>query len=504
MAGHGACADPFLRVAGISKRFGETQALRDVRLEGIAGEVHAIVGENGAGKSTLLRILSGAEQPDQGEIWVEGQPVTLRNPIDARRIGIRAVYQELSLVPHLSVAENVLMERFASRRVFLVDPRAIRDEAAGVVEELGFSLDVGAQVDRLDVSQRQMVEIAKGIAERPRVLVLDEPSALLSREELEHVFALIRRLTAQGTLVLYVSHRLDEVGEIADRVTVLKDGAYVTTVRPADVDQHDLISLMVGRRIEDVYPDRERPASPRPRLTVTGLGRHHVFSDISFEVGVGEIVGLFGLVGSGRTDVARALFGAEPATRGEMTLDGRRYSPRNPGEALRAGVAYLTEDRGRDGLIPHQSIRPNISLAVIRGQARLGFVDRKRETADAAHQMRLLRVRADSPETLVDHLSGGNQQKVLMSRSLLTESKLLILDEPTRGVDVPTKLEIYRTIAQLAAGGTTILLITSELVELLGMCDRMLVMRKGTIVAEQTSADATERSLLAAAAGVAA
>jgi ABC-type sugar transport system ATPase subunit len=503
-AGQGGVAEPFLRVVGISKRFGETQALREVGLEGFPGEVHAIVGENGAGKSTLLRVLSGAEQPDQGQIWVAGQRVSLRSPIDARRLGIRAVYQELSLVPHLSVAENILMGRFASRRAFLANPRAIRDQATELLDELGFSLDVGARVDRLDVSQRQMVEIAKGIAESPRVLVLDEPSAVLSRVELEHVFALIRRLTSAGTLVLYVSHRLDEVCEIADRVTVLKDGAYVITVSPADVDQHDLISLMVGRRIEDVYPKRERLAAPSPRLTVNGLGRDQAFSEVSFDVGVGEIVGLFGLVGSGRTDVARALFGAEPATRGEMTLDGRRYAPRNPGEALRAGVAYLTEDRGRDGLIPRLSIRPNISLAVIGGQARFGFVDRRREAADVAHQMRALRVRADGPETLVDHLSGGNQQKVLMSRALLTESKVLILDEPTRGVDVPTKMEIYRTIAQLAEQGTTILLITSELVELLGMCDRMLVMRKGTVVAEQAAPDATEQSLLAAAAGVAA
>jgi ribose transport system ATP-binding protein len=504
MAGRGAIAEPFLRVTGISKRFGETQALREVGLEAIAGEVHAIVGENGAGKSTLLRILSGAEQPDEGHIWVEGQRVTLGSPIAARRLGIRAVYQELSLVPHLSVAENILMERFAGRRVFLIDPREVRAQAAELLDELGFSLDVGTRVDRLDVSQRQMVEIAKGIAERPRILVLDEPSAVLSREELEHVFALIRRLTAEGSLVLYVSHRLDEVCEIADRVTVLKDGASVTTVRPADVDQHDLISLMVGRRIEDVYPERERPASSSPRLTVQGLGRDDVFSDVTFDVGVGEIVGLFGLVGSGRTDVARVIFGAESATRGHMTLDGHPYAPGGPGQALRAGVAYLTEDRGRDGLIPHQSIRPNISLAVIRGQARLGFVDRKREAVDVAHQMRLLRVRADDPETLVDHLSGGNQQKVLLARSLLTEAKLLILDEPTRGVDVPTKIEIYRTIARLAATGTTILLITSELVEILGMSDRILVMRKGTIVAEQSASDATEQSLLAAATGVAA
>lgn len=503
MAEQGAIAEPFLRAIRISKRFGETQALRDVGLEAVAGEVHAIVGENGAGKSTLLRILSGAEQPDEGQIWLEGQQVTLGSPIAARRLGIRAVYQELSLVPHLSVAENILMERFASRQVWLVDPRAIRAQAAELVEELGFSLDVGARVDRLDVSQRQMVEIAKGIAERPRILVLDEPSAVLSRKELGLVFALIRRLTVQGTLVLYVSHRLDEVREIADRVTVLKDGASVTTVPPADVDEHDLISLMVGRRIEDVYPERERPESPSPRLTVRGLGREDVFADVTFELGVGEIVGLFGLVGSGRTDVARAIFGAECATRGEMTMDGQRYAPRSPGQALREGVAYLTEDRGRDGLIPHQPIRPNISLAVIRDQARRGFVDRKREAGDTAQQMRLLRVRAAGPETLVDHLSGGNQQKVLMARSLLTEAKLLILDEPTRGVDVPTKIEIYRTIAGLAARGTTILLITSEMVEILGMSDRILVMRRGTIVAEQSASGATERSLLAASTGVA-
>ncbi|MGH8872884.1 MAG: sugar ABC transporter ATP-binding protein [Acidimicrobiia bacterium] len=493
-----------LRVTRISKRFGETQALRGVDLGGMAGEVHAIVGENGAGKSTLLKIMSGAEQPDTGQIWIDGQPMSLRTPLDAYRLGIWAVYQEFSLVPHLSVAENILLGRLASQGRLVVDPKEIRSEAQDLLDELGFSVEVGVRVDHLDVSQRQMVEIAKGIAERPRILVLDEPSAVLSRAELEHVFALIRRSTSKGTLVFYVSHRLDEVFEIADRITVLIDGEHVATVRPTEVDQRGLISMMVGRSIEDVYPQRESPVSPPVRLAVEGLGRGEAFSDVTFELGAGEVVGLFGLVGSGRTEVARAIFGAEPATAGRMTLDGHPYAPQSPSEALDARVAYLTEDRRRDGLLPRHSVRRNMSLAVIRAQAKLGFVDRRREADDVASQMHRLQVRARGPETLVDHLSGGNQQKVLLSRWLLTESRVLVLDEPTRGVDVPTKIEIYRTIARLAAGGTAILLISSELVEILGMSDRILVMRRGTLVAEQRGSDATEQSLLAAAAGVAA
>lgn len=501
-AQHGV-APALLQVANVSKRFGETQALRSVGLDGTAGEVHAIVGENGAGKSTLLKIISGAVQADGGQIGVEGEPVSLRTPLDARRLGIWAVYQEFSLVPHLSVAENILLGRLASQGAKVVDPRRIRSEARDLLDELGFSLDVGVHVDRLDVSERQMVEIAKGVAERPKILLLDEPSAVLSRDKLERVFALIKRLTTQGTLVFYVTHRLDEVFEIADRITVLKDGEYVNTVRPAEIDQRGLINLMVGRSIEDFYPRREPPVSPQVRLAVDGLGRSEAFSDVTFELGAGEIVGLFGLVGSGRTEVARAIFGAEPATTGHMTLGGHPYTPKSPSESLAARVAYLTEDRARDGLVPRHSVRQNISLAVIRAESKLGFVDRRREAESVGAQMTRLQVRAPGPDTLIDHLSGGNQQKVLLARSLLTESQVLILDEPTRGVDVPTKIEIFRTIAALAALGTAILLISSELVVILGMSDRILVMRRGTIVAEQRGSDATEQSLLAAAAGVA-
>lgn len=494
-------AAPLLEVEALEKWYGETHALRGVDLVGNAGEIHAVVGENGAGKSTLMKVLAGAVQPDSGEVRVDGEAAEMSSPLDAFRYGIWPVYQEFSLVPHLTVTENLLMGRLAEERTVRFRPRAMRAQAQAMLDELGFAIDVDARIDALSVSARQMVEIAKGVAERPRILILDEPSAVLAREELEKLFTLVRGLADEGSLVLYVSHRFDEIFEISDRITVLKDGARVTTLTPSETDQRGLINLMVGRDVDDVFPDRT-PARGRPMLTAGALG-NDAFSEVSFELAAGEIVGLFGLVGSGRTELARAIFGAEPLTQGTMELDGQPYQPASPRDGLDAGVSYLTEDRGRDGLIMTETIRPNMTLAVLRDEARAGFVSPRAEAALTDEQMKLLAVRASSRETPVRHLSGGNQQKVLLARCLLTRARLLILDEPTRGVDVPTRMEIYRLIAKLAEQGRALLVISSELVEIIGLSDRVLVMREGRLVTEMPGADATERSLLAAASGVA-
>jgi ribose transport system ATP-binding protein len=494
---------PAAEMRGIDKRYGETIALRGASLTGLPGEVHALVGENGAGKSTLMKVLSGAVQPDDGVIRLDGTTVRIGGPAEARQLGVHAVYQEFSLVPNLSVAENIWLNRSGDRgRRWWVDRSGVNRSAERLLGEIGFTgLDVRLPVSRLRVSVQQLVEITKAVVERPRVLILDEPSAVLSREDLRRLFALVRRLTTEGTLVFYVSHRLEEVFEIADRITVLKDGEVVGTVRAQEADEQELIRKMVGRTLEEIYP-RRAGSQGKEVLGVHGLGRDGAFSDVSFSLAGGEILGLFGLVGSGRTEMARCIFGAEPTTSGEMRLEGQPYGPRSPAEAVARGVAYLTEDRARDGLVLTDNIRDNISLASFGRLGRWGLLDRRTQEQVVGAKIRELDVRPAQPSRVVDRLSGGNQQKVMLAKWLLTEAKVLVLDEPTRGVDVATKVDIYRMTAALAERGVGILLISSELPEILGMSERVLVMRQGRVVGEFEGSRATEEALLAPAAGV--
>ncbi len=493
----------FLRMQGISKSFDGTQALRSVDFSASAGEAHAISGENGAGKSTLVKILSGALQSDAGEILLDGKPAELGTPLRARRLGIFAVYQEFSLVPHLTVAENILMAQMPTGRLpGLVDwPTAYR-RAEEILASIGFTgIDVRKVVRQLSVSHQQMVEIAKAVAERPRILILDEPSAVLSQEELNRLFALVRRLKQEGTLILYISHRLDEVFEIADRITVLKDGQLVGTVAPQEADLNQLIKMMVGRELGEIFPTRLPPGAELA-LEVKELAKEGTFSDISFSMRRGEVVGMFGLVGSGRTQVARCIFGAEPFDAGEVRLDGKPVRPRSPREAVKEGIALLTEDRKRDGLVLFCSVRDNASMASFESLSRWGVIDRRAQEAKVLQKVHELDIRPPLIDRLARQLSGGNQQKLVLAKWLMTEAKVLILDEPTRGVDVATKVEIYQLISDLAAKGMGILLISSELPEILGMSDRAFVMREGRLVGEFTRAQATEERLLASAAGV--
>lgn len=493
----------FLVMRGIRKSFDANEALRGVDFSARRGEVHAIVGENGAGKSTLMRILAGALQRDAGEILLDGRPAVLRSPLSAHRLGIRAVYQEFSLVRNLSITENILLGQMPTRAwKWIVDWSKAHALAQQKLQEIGFTgLDVRALVSSLSVSHQQMVEIAKAAVTRPRIWILDEPSAVLSQEEMRRLFALIQRLKQDSTLVLYISHRLDEVFEVADRITVLKDGELIGTVRTKDTDENQLIGMMVGRTLGEFFPQRtNRPGDEV--LQVNALGREGSFDDVTFSLRGGEILGLFGLVGSGRTQVARCIFGADRVSSGEIRLHGDPVYLRSPRDAVQAGIALLTEDRKRDGLVLSCSILDNASLAILPRISRWGVIDTRRRAALVQGKVHELSVHPAQIRRLVRQLSGGNQQKVVLAKWLLSEARVLMLDEPTRGVDVATKVEIYRIIGELAEKGIAILIISSELPEILGMTDRALVMREGRIAGEFVTAKASEERLLACAAGV--
>jgi ribose transport system ATP-binding protein len=497
-------ADAFLRMEGISKKYGGTIALKGVRISAELGEVHALVGENGAGKSTLMNILSGAVPPDSGSISLGGTKVTMSSPHHANALGIRAVHQEFSLVPQLTIAENILMGKLPTRgkRRIVIDWAKAYERARALLAELGFAgLDERTRVFRLSVSQQQVVEIAKALAEKPSVLILDEPSAVLSKDELTLLFALIRRLKSEKTLILYISHRLEEVFEIADRITVLRDGEVVDTVRRDSIDQNDLIRMMVGRSFEEIYPKRATRLGDEV-LSVQSLSREGLFRDIDFTLRRGEVLGMFGLVGSGRTSLARSIFGAEVATSGGIRVGGEPLWPRSPREAVSAGISLVTEDRKRDGLVMTGSIRDNASLASFPRMSRGIFLNRKLQERLVGEKVRELSLKPPKIEALVRTLSGGNQQKVILAKWLLCNTKVLLLDEPTRGVDIGAKVEIYHLINALAETGVGVLLISSEMPEVLGMSDRILVMREGRLVGDLGREEASEEALLQLAAGV--
>jgi len=493
----------FLVMRGIRKSFDGTQALKGVDFSACRGEVHAIVGENGAGKSTLMKILAGALQRDAGEILLDGQPVVLKSPFSAHRLGIRAVYQEFSLIRHLSITENILLGQMPTGRgKWLIDWKRAHRLAEEKLALIGFTgLDVRTQVSSLSVSQQQMVEIAKAAVTKPRIWILDEPSAVLSQEELKRLFELIQRLKAESALILYISHRLDEVFKVADRITVLKDGELIGTVRTHDADENQLIKMMVGRPLGEFFPKRNNKPGD-VLLTIDELSRTGSFQGITLSLRRGEIVGLFGLVGSGRTQVARCVFGADRATAGQICLNGNPISPKSPRDAVRVGIALLTEDRKRDGLVMSCSIRDNASLAILPQVSRWIILNTRRRDQMVDAKVHELSVHPPQLGRLVRQLSGGNQQKVVLAKWLLSEARVLMLDEPTRGVDVETKVEIYRIISELAERGVAVLIISSELPEILGMSDRAIVMREGHLAGEFQTAQASEESLLACAAGV--
>ena len=493
-----------LEVIKVSKSFDGNPALRDVSVTAAAGRVLAICGENGAGKTTLMNILSGAIKPDQGEILLNGINVAVGDPHYAIELGIQTVHQELSLLPHLSVAENVMLGKWPHKRVgWIVDWKETKHRAAEVIHDFGFEgIDVSARVSDLSISMRQIVEIAKALVGKPKVLLLDEPSAVLSAHETRMLFRKIRDLSASGTLVIYISHRLDEIFEVADSVFILKDGLGVLFAETVRVNRDVVIKAMVGRSLDTIYPVRQ-PSIGEVALEVRCLGRKPSFDDVTFTVRAGEIVGMFGLVGSGRTEVAQAIFGAEPALKGEILVAGRPVVNTTPATAIVNGMAFVTEDRKRDGLALDCSVVDNGGLASMDRFAYHGVLNRARQGEVVSNKLDELQVRPRDVRRPVRQLSGGNQQKVVLGKWMLVENtRIFIFDEPTRGVDIATKVEIYRTLDELAAAGQAILLISSEMPEVLGLCDRLIVMRNGRIATILNRAEFDMETVFAHAAGI--
>jgi rhamnose transport system ATP-binding protein len=488
---------PVFQVEHVSKAFGGVQALRDVQFAIYPGEVHAILGENGAGKSTLIKIMTGVHQPDSGALLLDGAPVHFANTRAAQEHGIAAIYQEPSLFPDLDVAENILIGR-QPMRGGRVDWKRLYQEAGAVLKRLGLSLNPRTRARDLSVAQQQIVEIARALSINARVLIMDEPTSSLTLAEVEDLFAIVRQLRAGGTAIVFISHRLEELFALADRVTTLRDGAYVGTQPLASVTTDGLIRMMVGRPLAELFPKQD-VAPGEVVLEVERLSVAGAFSEISFSLRRGEIVGMAGLIGAGRTNVARALFGVEPADSGTIRLDGRPVSIASPAQAMALGIGYVPEDRKEHGLVLELSIADNITLPTLASFSRLGWVDVAGERAAAEVAARQLEVKMAGIDQKAGQLSGGNQQKVVLAKWLGTRPRVLILDEPTRGIDVGTKAAVHRLMSSLAAEGMAILMISSELPEVLGMSDRILVMREGRLTGHFSRAEASQETLMAAA-----
>jgi ABC-type sugar transport system ATPase subunit len=482
----------------ITKTFAGFAALKRVSLDVRPGEVHALLGENGAGKSTLIRVIAGAHPPDSGEIRVGGEVVRFASPREARRRGIATVYQELLLFPELTVAENIFLGNAPRTRLGTLSWREMRARARALLDSLDSpDLDVDAKVSGLSVANRQRVEIAKALSQDPRVLVMDEPTASLAGADVERLMAIVRRLRERGVAILYVSHRLSEIFALADRVTVLRDGANVGTRAMAEVNEVALVSMMVGRAIDQLFPKADVPPG-EVVLEVRHLSHKSKVRDVSLEVRSGEILGIAGLVGSGRTELALTLFGITPATAGEIVLRGTRVTIDSPRRARDLGIAYVPEDRGLQGLIRPMPLRENVSLPVLGKVSRARFLLPRREAARARDAIQQLGIRARGTEQIVRQLSGGNQQKVVLAKWLGTEPRVLIMDEPTRGIDVGAKAEVHALMSALARRGLAIIMISSELPEVLGMSDRVLVMSQGRVVGTFERAGATPDAVGAA------
>ncbi len=490
---------PPVALANVSKRFAATQALSDVSIDLLPDEIHGLVGENGAGKSTIVKVLAGIHQPDAGSVVLDGQPVLLHGPAHARALGIATVHQEPRLFPDLTVAENVFMGHAPTGRFGSVNWRAMRRSADRIFESLSVRMDSSAVVRGLSMADQQLIEIAKALSVDSRVLILDEPTASLSAHEVERLFAIVRQTRDRGVAVLFVSHRLEEVFELCDRATVLRDGRHVITAPTSELTAADLVRHMVGRAVS-LFP-RSTAKIGDVLLDVHNLTRVGAFRDITFSVRSGEIVGLAGLVGAGRTEVARVLFGLDRADAGEVLLDGKRVSFKTPSGALSAGIAYVPEDRHLDGLVAGFSIAENVTLPILPRLFPRLFIRRSRERSLAAGYVERLRIRSTGVDALVEALSGGNQQKVVIAKWLATNPRVLILDEPTRGVDIGAKVEVHRIISDLAASGLGIILISSELPEVLAMSDRIIVLHEGRMSAEIPRAEASEERVMFAATG---
>ncbi len=490
-----------LQLENISKEFPGVKALSDVHFDLRSGEVHAICGENGAGKSTLMKIVSGVYQPTSGTILHKGRAVQYASPLESEAAGIAIIHQELNLVPHLSIAENIYLAR-EPRRGFLVDRKKLRADASRCLGRLGIDLDPDQLVRGLSVAQCQMVEIAKALSLNAEVLIMDEPTSSLTEQETRLLFKVIRDLKASGVGIVYISHRLDEMAEIVDRVTILRDGRYISTDDFSAVTVDDIVTRMVGRSLEEKFPERMSKPTDEVIFSVKGLSRKGVFHDISFDLRRGEILGFAGLMGAGRTEVARAIFGADGFDAGTITFEARELAISSPQDAIAEGIAYLSEDRKSDGLAIKMSVAANTSLANMDAVSnRFGLIDFKKHYDAARRYVDLLNIRTPSIKQTVRLLSGGNQQKIIIGKWLFRQSRILFFDEPTRGIDVGAKFAIYKIMDELAAKGIGVILISSELPEVLGLTDRIAVFHEGRITGIVETAKTNQEEIMRYASG---
>jgi ribose transport system ATP-binding protein len=491
-------ADPLVEMHGISKDFPGVHALVDCHFDLYAGEVHALVGENGAGKSTLMKILAGVYRRDTGRVSLKGSPVNITSTGTAQRLGISMVHQELNLAPHLTVAQNIFLGREPRRRLhYVLDDRALNDKAAELFDALHLHLDPRKPVSELAVAQQQMVEIAKALSFKADVLIMDEPTAALTDTEIAELFRIIRQLRDSGVGVVHISHRLQELKQISDRVTVMRDGRYVNTQATADASIDQIISMMVGRTIFEAAPELPEHPSPDVVLEVRNLNRGRLIRDVSFRLRRGEILGIAGLVGAGRTEVARAVFGADRVDSGQIFVNGRKVRINSPTDAVEHGIGYLSEDRKRYGLALGLNLETNLVLAALRRfVGPLGVVRSSLTRVAAERQVQNLAIKTPSLKQTVRNLSGGTQQKVVVGKWLIADTEVLIFDEPTRGIDVGAKSEIYRLLNDLAHEGKAIVMISSELPEILRMSHRIIVMCEGRITGELTADEATQEKIM--------
>ena len=487
-----------LSVENISKTFPGVKALDGISFKVVEGEVHGLVGENGAGKSTLIKILAGVEQPDEGgRIVLEGKAVKFTSALDSAKAGISVIYQDFSLFPNLSVAENIAIKDQIEEKKSVVNWRLIYSMARRTIEKLGVEIDLDEQVGKLSVAKQQLVAIARALAHNAKLKIMDEPTSALSKNEIEALFKVIRSLKEEGIAVLFVSHKLEELFEITDRMTILRDGKYMGTYKKEELDEERLISLMVGRKIDIIR--KEKKEFNEVVLEVKNLTKRGNFKDITFKLHKGEILGITGLVGAGRTEVVQAIFGIEPADSGEIYVEGRKVEIKSSEDAVKLGIAYVPENRQTQGLITRESIKNNIVITVLKRLVGRMLINPKKKDEIAIDWIKKLNIKPSYPDMLVQNLSGGNQQRVVIAKWLATNSKILIIDEPTNGIDVGAKSEIHNILKELASKGMAILMISSELPEVLSLSDRILVMRKGRIVAEFEPDNVTQEIIMNAA-----
>lgn len=485
-----------LEMNDVSKRFLGVHALKGVHFDLRCGEVHALVGENGAGKSTLMKVLTGIHQPDSGEIFFEGKPYAVKNIGEAQNLGISMIHQELNMMNDLTVAQNVFIGRELKKGPWLDDAGMVR-ETQKIFDRIGIKIDPKTKLGRLTVGKQQMVEIAKAVSRDCKLLILDEPTAALTQTEIEDLFRIMGDLKAKGIGMVYISHRMDEISRISDRITVMRDGEYVGTVDTVSVTKDDIINMMIGRVVyEDPKTHSEVPEDAETVLEIRNLSSGNLFKDVSFKLRKGEILGFSGLMGAGRTEVARAIFGADPRDGGEIFVNGKRVNIKTPEDAVKLGIGYLSEDRKRYGLLLDKSVAENTALASIDKYTKGGIINDRQIKAEAREENAKLRTKTPSMEQLLKNLSGGNQQKVIIARWLIKNSDILIFDEPTRGIDVGAKSEIYTLMNQLAKQGKSIIMISSELVEILRMSDRILVMCEGRKTGELDISEANQENIM--------